>query len=194
MPRFDKLLVLDLDETLIFATESPLMRMPDLRVFDYYVYKRPGVDRFIKTCLEWFMVGVWTSSGSLYADSIVRALFSDPAKLTFVWSALRCSRGYDREEQQQVVRKDIKKLTRTGYCRENIIMVDDSPEKLGRSYGNGVIVRPYQGEPGDRELYLLIEYLELLGPVEDVRPIEKRQWRDNILRRHNNATSGASND
>jgi carboxy-terminal domain RNA polymerase II polypeptide A small phosphatase len=36
-----KLLILDLDETLIHATSKKLSREPDFIVFDYFVYKRP---------------------------------------------------------------------------------------------------------------------------------------------------------
>jgi hypothetical protein len=37
----DKLLILDLDETLIYAAEIPLARSPDFLVYDYHLYKRP---------------------------------------------------------------------------------------------------------------------------------------------------------
>ncbi|MEZ4339254.1 MAG: NIF family HAD-type phosphatase [Sandaracinaceae bacterium] len=50
VPRFDKLLVLDLDETLVFATERPLSdREAHFRRFGYHVYRRPGLDAFLET-------------------------------------------------------------------------------------------------------------------------------------------------
>lgn len=181
MPRFDKLLVLDLDETLIHAVETPLPNRWDFRVFDYYVYKRPGVDEFLQTCLDWFAVGVWSSSGVLYADAVVRQLLGGPERLAFVWSASNCARRYDPEAGVPVSGKDLKKLTRKGFQRERIIMIDDSPEKLAKNYGNGVIVRPFEGDPADDELRLLLKYLEVLGPVENVRAVEKRGWRSRVL-------------
>jgi len=42
-----KLLVLDLDETLVFSTEQELHRPADLRVAGYHVYKRPYLDAFL---------------------------------------------------------------------------------------------------------------------------------------------------
>jgi hypothetical protein len=41
-----QLLVLDLDETLIFATETPLNRSADFLIDRFHVYKRPFVDEF----------------------------------------------------------------------------------------------------------------------------------------------------
>jgi len=59
------LLTLDLDETVVFATEQKLAREEDFRVAQYFVYKRPGLDRFVTFVFEHFKVAVWTASGSL---------------------------------------------------------------------------------------------------------------------------------
>jgi TFIIF-interacting CTD phosphatase-like protein len=48
----NKLLILDLDETLIHASETPLDYRSDFLVYDYYIYKRPNLDRFLATCLD----------------------------------------------------------------------------------------------------------------------------------------------
>lgn len=42
-----KLLILDLDETLFYATEEKLDREPDFVVGQYFVYKRPFVGLFL---------------------------------------------------------------------------------------------------------------------------------------------------
>lgn len=183
MPRFDKLLVLDLDETLIHSVETPLPWRYDFRAFEYYVYNRPGLARFLRSCLDWFTVGVWSSSGGEYAQHVVKHLFQDPDKLEFVWSSLNCSRVFDSESRHVGPCKDVKKLVRRGFPKEKIIMVDDSPEKLAKNYGNGVIVVPFDGSREDTELDLLVRYLEWLGPAEDVRRIEKRNWQRRVLER-----------
>ncbi len=180
MPRFDKLLVLDLDETLIHAVEVPLPRPCDFRVFDLHLYKRPGVDQFLQTCRHWFTVGVWSSSGSLYAEAIVDHLFGGLEQLAFVWSDSNCAHLYDPESGQPIAGKDLKKLTRRGFRKEHIIMIDDSPEKLAKNYGNGAIVTPFEGDQTDDELPLLLRFLETLGSIEDVRKVEKRGWREKV--------------
>lgn len=56
-------------------------------------------------------------------------------------------------------------------------MVDDSPEKHTRNYGNLIRVKPFEGDPSDDELVHLEKYLEFLSKEADVRHIEKRGWR-----------------
>jgi RNA polymerase II subunit A small phosphatase-like protein len=51
-----KLLILDIDETLIYATEASLPRQADFLVGQYHIYKRPFLNVFLKTVaydIEW---------------------------------------------------------------------------------------------------------------------------------------------
>ncbi|AKF10419.1 NIF family HAD-type phosphatase [Sandaracinus amylolyticus] len=177
MPRFEKLLVLDLDETLVHAREDALERPADHVLFDYHVYERPGVRAFLSHVLDRFHVGVWTSSGERYASGVVSMLFGDRSRLRFVLARDRCVPHRDLETLDTVYLKDIRKLRGFGFAKESILFVDDSPEKIARSYGNLVRVRPFEGDPDDDELPALAAYLDELGAVPDVRAIEKRGWR-----------------
>ena len=58
-----KLLILDLDETLVFSTTTPLGRPPDVVVGEYLVYRRPGLEAFLQTVSKQFTLAVWTSPG-----------------------------------------------------------------------------------------------------------------------------------
>lgn len=175
LPRFDKLLVLDLDETLVQAREDALVRPADWRLFRYHVYERPGLREFLRWSFDAFTVGVWTASSADYAAAVVGRIFdSAPA---FVFSRRRCTRHLDLETLEPVRLKPIRKLRRFGFPKERILFVDDSPEKIARSYGNLVRVRPFEGEPHDDELPALARYLEQLGSVPNVRSVEKRGWR-----------------
>ena len=51
-----KLLILDLDETLLYATQAHLGREPDFFFFGYHCYLRPHVREFIAYCLAHFGV------------------------------------------------------------------------------------------------------------------------------------------
>ena len=176
-PRFDKLLVLDIDETLVHACEEPLARPADLRVAGYHVYERPGVRVFLERVLELFTIGVWTSSGEGYASLVVSALL-ERGRVAFVHARDRCVPRRDLETFELVWLKDIRKLRSTGFPKERIVFVDDSPEKIARSYGNLVRVSPVEGATDDRELEALLAYLELeIGPAANVRALEKRGWR-----------------
>jgi len=181
---FDKLLVLDLDETLIhsvgfgFEGDPPL---EDVGV-DFYadeffgVYKRPGVDQFLTWALESFRgVGIWTAGTLDYALDIVPNL-CDLDALTFLWGRERCGSRRDLETQETNWVKDIRKLRKLGYDRSQILCVDDTPENFARSYGNYIYIQPFEGNPADAELARLARYLETLGPVPNVRSVEKRGW------------------
>ena len=172
-----KLLILDLDETLVFATERPLARAADFQVGPFHVYRRPGVAALLDSCFELFDVAVWTSSSPLYAEEVVGAIFPDPARLVFVWASDRCTRAYDPETGEHCSQKNLKKIKGRGYSLGSVIAVDDSPEKWRQSYGNLVRVAPYYGAEEDAELPLLASYLNFLEGQPDIRAVEKRQWR-----------------
>ena len=173
-----KLLILDLDETLIHATEKPLIRKANFQTDFYYVYKRPFIEEFLQFCHHNFKVGVWTTAGEYFARDVVSHLFDDNCALEFVWSYNRCTRVFDSEFLDYYYVKDLKKLKRRGYSLSEMMMVDDTPRKLERNYGNLIRITEWFGDSEDRELLLLIEYLTELKDVENIRQIEKRGWRN----------------
>lgn len=173
----DKLLILDLDETLFFATREPLARAADLRVGSFFVYKRPHLDDFLASCRRLFTLAVWTSGSPRYARNMVDALFSHPQELAFLWDSERCTLTYDLETGERHWVKDLKKVREKDYSLESVICVDDSPEKYARSYGNLVQIAPFLGDEADRELPHLLAYLERLRTMDNIRAVEKRRWR-----------------
>jgi TFIIF-interacting CTD phosphatase-like protein len=172
-----KLLVLDLDETLVYATEEPLSSRPDTTVGDYYIYNRPFVREFLEFCLAEFEVAVWTSSTAGYADGVVRHLFGESYDLRFVWARGKCTRRFLPDEYTHIYVKNLKKVKKLGYQLENIIAVDDSPEKWSEQYGNLVRVSEFLGDPDDTELKDLMLYLDHLKSLPNIREVEKRGWR-----------------
>src|SRR4030042_3197821 len=91
----DKLLILDIDETLIYASEMHLDFEPDFMIMPYYVYKRPHVDEFLIFCQEEFQVAIWTSGTEDYALAIINLLFPENYPLAFMFSRARCTCRYD---------------------------------------------------------------------------------------------------
>ena len=172
----DKLLILDLDETLIYATDEPLTPRFDFRAAGYYVTRRPHLREFLSFCFKTFTVAVWTSSSSDYARLVVPQIFDAPERLAFVWSRQRCTRQFFAEEQDFEWVKNLKKLKTKGYDLSRTIMVDNTPKKLIRNYGNLVRVDDFRGAPDDRELQRLQLYLTDLASAENIRMIEKRGW------------------
>jgi len=175
------LLILDLDETLIHARNELLEHEPHFRVGPYGVYKRPYLDEFLSFCRENFDVAVWTSSSEDYAGEVVENIFGKEHTLSFVWARNRCTIEYLPEQQTHIWSKNIKKVKEKGYALENVIAIDDTPEKYKRSYGNLVTVQPFEGDVDDGELKLLVPYLRSLRSSQNVRRVEKRFWRSMYL-------------
>ena len=166
-----KLLILDLDETLIHG--KPGGAGADFHAAGIPVFIRPGARAFIEDMAAVFDLAVWTSASSDYAADIVRELFTRP--LRFLWSRERCVRLFHPETYETTFVKDLKKVRRQGWNLAHVIAVDDSPEKFARSYGNLVRVPPFTGER-DEVLLLLSAYLRTIAHEPDVRRVEKRYW------------------
>jgi RNA polymerase II subunit A small phosphatase-like protein len=172
-----KLLILDLDETLIFASESPLSNPADFEVGPYCVYRRPHLEEFLTFVRGHFDVAVWTSSSQDYAESVVANVFPKDFPLSFVWDRRRCTPVFDPENWEHVHVKDLRKVKRRGYRLESVIMIDDTPEKLVRHYGNHLRLKAFMGDPQDSELRDVQPFLVYLSEQENFRRIEKRDWR-----------------
>jgi len=185
--RSDKtLLILDLDETLIFASETMLDRAPDFQAYNYHVYRRPYLQEFLDSVRLSFDLAVWSSASDAYVSLVVENLFGDAFDLQFVWGRSRATLrrgsidddGYILDPWDHMhYLKPLSKVKRMGWPLERVLIVDDTPEKCARNYGNAVHPRPYLGDAGDEELRKLAPYLITLANEPNVRRIEKRRWR-----------------
>lgn len=75
-------------------------------------------------------------------------------------------------------------MKRLGFALERVLMIDDSPEKLQRNFGNHLRVRPFIGDPSDTELRDLLPFLKHLSQKSNFRIIEKRGWRSFAVSTH----------
>jgi carboxy-terminal domain RNA polymerase II polypeptide A small phosphatase len=175
--KSDKLLILDLDETLIHATERKLQFPEDFQFDKYFVHKRPHLDKFLVDIAKHFSIGIWSSADDIYVTEIVKSIFPVNVELEFVWGRSRCTLKRDYTFDSYYFEKRLDKLKKRGFRLEQIIIVDDTPEKSRSNYGNVVYIKEFTGNVADEELKHLYEYLLLLKTVENVRTIEKRGWR-----------------
>lgn len=175
--KSNKLLILDLDETLIHATETKLDMLEEFQFEQYYVYKRPHLDTFLENISKHFTVGIWSSADDDYVTEIVQNIIPSTIELKVVWGRSRCSIKRDYDYDQYNFEKRLDKLKKQGFRLEQIIIVDDSPEKTRNNYGNAIYIKEFLGDKNDEELNFLFDYLLKLKTVENIRSIEKRGWR-----------------
>lgn len=175
--KSDKLIILDLDETLIHATESELDIPSDFRFGNYYVYERPHLRRFLADISKHFSIGIWSSAGDEYVNEIVRHIKPDTVDFVVVWGRSKCSLKRDLTFDTYCFEKRLDKLKKKGFRLEKVLVVDDSPSKSRTNYGNAIYIKEFTGDTNDNELQFLYEYLLTLKLVDNVRKIEKRGWR-----------------
>ena len=108
---------------------------------------------------------------------LVSGQIASGLRLEFTWGRSRCVQKMNFQEYRVTHIKDLKKVRAKGYDLRRVLIVDDSPEKLSRSYGNAIYLRPWEGAPDDAELPALLSYLRTFAEVPNVRSIEKRHWR-----------------
>jgi len=172
------LVIFDLDETLIHSTSrKPLIHVPDFIVGNYYTFKRPGLDDFLKTVCESFRTAVWSAGSPDYVDEIVKNIFpGGKESLEFVWAFDRCVRVFDPETMDPDFIKPLNKVKKKGYDIEKMLIVEDKISNCRRNYGNAIFVPRFEGQQNDKCLKHLVRYLMEFRGVESVRHIDKKGW------------------
>jgi RNA polymerase II subunit A small phosphatase-like protein len=186
----DKILViLDLDETLVHATDTPHDDQWHFEVFGYKVYRRPYLTEFLEGLREDFHVAVWSSASDDYVKAVTANIFPPDYDLKFTWGRSRCTHtpDYSRAEREGTFGsfahydyvKPLDKLRKKfPFKRERMLIIDDTPRKSMHNYGNAIYPSEFKGQHDDDELMFLLRYLQRLKDLDDVRKREKRGWRN----------------
>ena len=176
----EKLIILDIDETLLHAATSPLGIGVDHKTARTFIYKRPHVDEFLNFCGKHFRVAVWTTASAAFAEEIFSRVFKLNYALEFLWSASHCSDQRGIGDVYDYPCKNLMKLEKIGYCLKDISMIDDTPEKLRQTPRNLMQVKAFRGDKDDDELNFLAPYLLTLKSANDICAIEKTNWKHGI--------------
>jgi len=120
-------LVLDLDETLVYAREGPL-------------FARPGLDDFFRTCQDKCEIVVWTAGLRAYAQAIIRAIDKQNVVKHCIYRHAKWFTG------QAGYRKDLSALGRN---LDKTIIIENTPDCIRGYQQNGVLVEDYEG--GERQ-------------------------------------------
>jgi len=170
-----KLLILDLDETLIHGFESP--QDGSFQVGPFFVIERPHVRQFMAWCCEHFTVAIWTTATEDYTRLILQKICGSDYPFEFIWCRDRCTpKGENFEGEFQWI-KDLKKVRKKGWNLGQVLMLEDKPENLSRHYGNVIRISPYTGDKNDVELKRIMPFLLEIKEAGNVRSVEKRSWK-----------------
>lgn len=156
--RSNKILILDLDETLIHTTNHNSSASSDRRyVLDLSEDRmsgtmRPYVKEFLQFAKDNFHeVVIWTAATKDYADAVVDLLFDSDSRPLLVLSREDCR--YDPAVYGGSYTKPTHRLAhQQGWDPKLVLMLDDRPYTFAHNPQNGLLIRSYQGENDDNEL------------------------------------------
>ena len=170
--RHRKCLVIDLDETLVHSSFTPVANADFVVpveiegiIHQVYVLKRPHVDQFLKRMGELFECVLFTASLAKYADPV-----TDLLDRTECFSArlFRESCVFHRGNY-------VKDLSKLGRDINNTIIIDNSPPSYIFHPDNAVPCGSWFDDPKDTELLDLIPFFEGLSQVDNAVEVLRRQ-------------------
>lgn len=176
-----KILVLDLDETLIHSTHDGIIRpnsrtgsrTPDfiLKVLierhpvSFFVHKRPHVEFFLQTVSQWFELVIFTASMEVYGSAVSDRL--DGGK------NILCRRYFRQHCTQESVgyTKDLSSISPD---LSSIFIIDNSPIAYKGFVNNALPISSWYCDAKDTALLDLLPFLDALRFVRDVRTVLSR--------------------
>ena len=124
---------------------------------------RPGAKQFLAKMARAYEVVIFSRESQMEVEDIVHSI--DPEG-QFIYHRLfrsSCSKTKDGE-----LYKDLSLLNRD---LKNVVLVDTDMDMFREQPNNGIYIRPWNGDPSDRELQKYVPFLEyvVLNDVPDMR-------------------------
>lgn len=163
-----KLLILDIDETLIYASMFRLPMQPQFRLGLAEAVARPGLAPFLRHCFAWFRVAVWTSATEAYAADALGHILPDNLWPEFVWCRGKCYRTTDPASQDTFWVKDMDCLRERGQPLGEVLVIDDEPRGWVGHSEHVLAVPKFRGEPSDKVLANLLPVLAEAAATPDL--------------------------
>lgn len=153
-----KLIIFDIDETLIHSCDEWIGRKPDFIAANKMIFIRPYAKEFIDRLKSEYKLAVWSAAHGQYLNEIVYKLFGNTKQLEFIWGRTECEllSGLDGCDY---FGKNLSKIKALGWSEDQFIIIDDKPENITDKNGKSVVaIKPYYGSVDDQELKVLIAH------------------------------------
>ncbi|RLV93286.1 Nuclear envelope morphology protein 1 [Spathaspora sp. JA1] len=196
--RQKKILILDLDETLIHSLSkgsprsfsSSHSKMIEITLNKnvsslYYVHKRPYCDYFLSEISKWFELQIFTASVKEYADPIINWLESDLIDSRKQQQKHKYTSAEDIPYSPKIFskryyRNDCTYRRGVGYIKDlskfikdedlkNVLILDNSPISYSLHEQNAVTIEGWVNDQTDCDLLNLLPMLHSLSLCIDVR-------------------------
>uniref|UniRef100_A0A8C5QGS9 protein-serine/threonine phosphatase n=1 Tax=Leptobrachium leishanense TaxID=445787 RepID=A0A8C5QGS9_9ANUR len=182
-----KVLVLDLDETLIHSHHDGVLR-PTVRpgtppdfilkvVIDkhpvrFFVHKRPHVDFFLEVVSQWYELVVFTASMEIYGSAVADKLDNNKGVLR---------RRFYRQHCTLELGSYIKDLSVVHSDLSSVVILDNSPGAYRSHPDNAIPIKSWFSDPSDTALLNLLPMLDALRFTADVRSVLSRNLHQHRL-------------
>ena len=168
-----KLLILDLDETLVHTSFQPIfinniIIEPDItlkilfdnKYYNLYVLIRPYVYEFLREMSKIFIIYIFTASIKEYANPLLNELDKNN---------VITKRLYRENCTLTKEGKYVKNLNNFKCNLKDIILLDNNPISYSFNKNNGIPIKTWHNDKNDKELLKMINFLKFLSTVNDVR-------------------------
>lgn len=152
------LVILDLDETLIYASEQQFKHLKSVRFQKIYINFRPFLFDFVSFLEAHFELAVWTSATENYAEFVVKHIFD--IKPHFLFTRKDCSLKSDTKYKKSQFYKNLNRFEMLQNNFEKIIFLDDKPELIISDKAEIIPILPFKGEKSDSLLLNLRKEFE----------------------------------
>jgi RNA polymerase II subunit A small phosphatase-like protein len=153
-----KLVIFDLDETLIHSSNEWLGRTYDFIAGSKMVYVRPQAVELILKLKDKYKIAIWTASYGKYTQEILANLFGADYRFEFIWDREHCSKK-SKPDGFEYFEKDLFKIQALGWKTQEFVVIDDFPENLINIDSNIIKIKPFYGSCSDVELTNLFDLL-----------------------------------
>ena len=191
-----KILVIDLDETLIHTSFQKIEK-PDLqiqldssinkkntinrnnnngipipRLIEAYIRIRPGVDEFLSQMSKYYDIYVYSASSKNYLNTIIKNIDKNNiikecfCREDCIMYVEDYEEDFDKPNNKYNYIKDLKKINKD---LRNIVFIDNNAISFKLQEKNGIPIKSWYDDYEDLELYKLIPILKNLSGFFDVR-------------------------
>lgn len=174
-----KILVLDLDETLIHSSplnaaysseKKPPTLDPDFELqviiekhlVKFHVFKRPHVDKFLEIVSQWYNVVIFTAGIDAYGEIITNRLDNNRGIFKQKYYRRHCT------PESGLFSKDLSVITND---LSSIFILDNSPFAYKNYPHNAIRIESWFCDQSDKALLNLLPVLDAMRFVHDVRSV-----------------------
>ena len=174
-----KILLLDLDETLIHADFNNEYVNNEINKYDKIIsfedeneiisvgiFIRNGLNIFLKELSKDFIIGIFTASSKNYADAIINYIDPNKDYIKFRLYRDNCI------QFNNISIKDLRILK--GIDLKNVVLVDNSMYSFANQLNNGILINSFYCDKNDVDLFSVMNYLKcFVNNADDIREVNK---------------------